>query len=318
MTMSKFPHGVSSFGMPVIPMWTTGNVFFVNSATGSNTVSDGKDPIHPVATLAQAISKATASNGDLIIVMPGHAETVTTSRAINKAGITIMGLGNGDLRPTFTLTGQVPLFSVSAANVSVHNIKFYSATASTSYAMNLLRVAASNFTLSDCEFRTAQKMYHTVRIVSGDQVTIKDSVFVHTYAPGAGAAGIKNQNCILNIGGTNVVIKNCRFNDTSADAAYKWKAVIEGGKLTASLNVVDCDFVCRGIATRTRTAAASGFMATKYCRGISPSSNTAVGGLFLATYQFILESYNVAAVNKIGVIAVTTSDIRFKRQVMYL
>jgi hypothetical protein len=143
-------------------------------------------------------------------------------------------------------------------------------------------------------------------------------VFINKYAPGTGAAGTKAQQAILNIGGTRVLVKNCRFNDIHADAAHKWKACIEGGKLTASLDVEDCTFVCRGIATRTRTAAASGYMATKFCRGISPSSNTAVGSIFTPTYQFMLETYNVAAVNKVGLVMVTTSDIRLKTQVVYL
>jgi hypothetical protein len=137
-------------------------------------------------------------------------------------------------------------------------------------------------------------------------------------ATGTGAAGTKAQNCILNIGGTRTLIKSCRFNDQHADAVHKWKAVIEGGKLTASLNVEDCDFVCRGIATRTRTAGASGFMATKFCRAISPSSNTAAGSIYTPTYQYITQSYTVAAVNKQNLLAASTSDRRMKTQVVYL
>jgi hypothetical protein len=59
-------------------------------------------------------------------------------------------------------------------------------------------------------------------------------------------------------------------------------------------------------------------MATKYCRGISPSSNTSVGSIFTPTYQYIVQTYNVAAVNKVGVVTVTTSDLRLKKMVVYL
>jgi hypothetical protein len=318
--MTRFPHGITTFGnVPVLPGdVTTGSIFFVHSGGGKDGYL-GTDPAEPLATLAAALAKCTAAKNDRIYVMPGHAETVATAIAINVAGVEIVGLGNGDNRPTFTLTGQVPAFSVSADDIKIANLRFYSATAGSSYLQNLMRIAANDVSVIGCEFKTAQKMYHTLRIVSGDKVRIQDCVFLHTYAPGAGAAGIKAQNCILNIGGTNALVKGCRFNDVSADKAHRWKAVIEGGKLTASLDVEDCDFVCRGIATRTRSAGASGFMSTKYCRGISPSGNTAVGGLFLATYQYILETYNVAAVNKIGVIAVTTaSDRRLKFAIEYL
>ena len=299
---------------------TTGDIWFVDSnCTGGGTTSGyGRNPDSAFTTLASALAQATASKGDIIYVMPGHAETLTAALAVNVAGIKIIGLGNGSNRPTFTLTGQVPAFNVKGANTTISNLAFYSATASTSYAMNLMRVAASNVLIAGCEFKINQKMYHTVRIVSGDNVRFEDCVFLNTYAPGAGAAGIKAQDCILNIGGTKVVVLRCRFNDISADAAHKWKACVEGGKLTASLTVEECTFVCRGIATRTRTAAASGFMATLYCRGISPSSNTAVGAIFTPTFQYIVETYNVAAVNKVGVVTVTTSDLRLKRNVVSL
>lgn len=306
-------------GVPILPGGTTGNVFFVDSGAGSDVGSVGRKATEPFATLDFAIGQATASNGDVIVVMPGHAETLTAAIALDVAGLTIIGLGNGDNRPVFTLTASAaPAITISADDQKIDNLKFYCATAGTSYLKNLMRIAASDIEVSGCEFMINQVVTHTVRIVSGDKVTIRDSVFINKYAPGTGAAGVKAGQAILNIGGTRVLVKNCRFNDIHADKAHRWKCCVEGGKLTASLNVEDCDFVCRGVATATRSAGASGFMATKYCRGISPSSNTSVGSIFTPTYQYILQTYNVAAVNKVGVVTVTTSDIRLKTQVVYL
>ena len=308
-------------GVPILPGWTTGNVFFVDSGIGADVASQGTTATAPFATLDYAIGRCTASNGDQIIVMPGHAETITSSTYVrlDVAGLSIIGLGNGDNRPTFTLTASAtPLMTVSADDQKISNLRFYCATAGTSYLKNLIRIAANDVKVIDCEFKINQVVVHTARIVSGDKVTIENCVFLNTYAPGAGAAGIKAGQAILNIGGTNVLVKNCRFSDIHADAAHKWKACVEGGKLTASLSVEDCVFICRGIATRTRSAAASGYMSTINCRGISPSSNTAVGAIFTPTYQHIIETYNVAAINKVGVVTVTTSDRRLKRQIVYL
>lgn len=306
-------------GVPILPALTTGNVFFVDSGKGANDTAQGKDADTPFATLDYAIGRCTASNGDVIIVAPGHAETLTAAIALDVAGITIIGLGNGDNRPSFTLTASAaPAITISADDQKIHNLRFYCATAGTSYLKNFVRVAANDVDISGCEFDVNQVQTYAVRIVSGNKVTIRDSVFINRYAPGTGAAGIKAQTCILNIGGTRVLVKNCRFNDIHADKAHRWNACVEGGKLTASLDVEDCDFVCGGIATRTRTAGASGYMATKYCRGISPSSNTSAGAVFTPTYQYLLETYNVAAVNKVGLIMPTTSDIRLKTQVVYI
>lgn len=303
----------------------TGNVFFVDSGAGTDAGTNGTKDL-PFATIDYAIGKCTASNGDVIFVMPGHAETVTAAIAVDVAGISIIGIGNGDNRPSLTLTASAaPCFTVSADDVKIHNIRFYCATAGTSYLKNLLRVAANDVTVSNCEFKINQVVVHTVRVVSGDKVTIKDCVFLNTYSPGTGAAGIKAQNAVLNIGATNLTITGCRFTDAAADAAHKWKACVEGGALTAGTDsgavgtlVHQCGFICRGIATRTRTAAASGLMATVQCWGISPSANTAVGSIFTPTYQYLIDTYNVAAVNKQNLLAASTSDLRLKTGITYL
>lgn len=306
---------------------TTGNIFYVYATTGSDAVGYGRNPDAPFATIDYAVGQCTASQGDMIFVMPGHAETVTAAIAVDVAGISIIGLGNGDNRPSLTLTATTaPCFTVSADDVKISNIRFYCATAGTSYLKNLLRVAASDVVVSDCEFKINQVMVHTVRVVSGDKVTIKNCVFLNTYAPGAGAAGIKAQNAILNIGATNLLVQNCRFNDTTADKAHRWKACVEGGAFTAGTDsgaigthVDRCQFICRGVATATRTAAASGLMATTNCFGISPSANTSVGSIFTPTYQYMIETYNVAAVNKQNLLmASTASDFRIKTAIAYL
>lgn len=125
MGLTAFPNGVSSFGVPVLGgndgLVTTGTIFFVDSVTGSNSNS-GRDKDHPFADLATAITNMTAGKGDIAIVMPGHAETITTTLT-PKAGSKIVGLGFGRNRPVFTAgTGAIDTFTISAANVTLQNI----------------------------------------------------------------------------------------------------------------------------------------------------------------------------------------------------
>lgn len=130
MALTNFPRGLSSFGVPVmggntVPT-TTGNYWFVSSTTGSNG-NTGKSSNQAFATLAQASSAATASNGDVIILLPGHAETITGAAAItlSKAGLYIVGLGNGANRPTFTWsTSTAAQVIVSGANITFDNVRF--------------------------------------------------------------------------------------------------------------------------------------------------------------------------------------------------
>lgn len=102
-------------------LFTTGTVRFVHSGIGSDT-NAGTDPAAPKATLQGAIDVSTANKADKIIVMPGHAETVTaTSINLNKAGVGVICIGTGLDRPTFTYGAAAATITVSAANCSFVN-----------------------------------------------------------------------------------------------------------------------------------------------------------------------------------------------------
>ena len=126
MSIQNFPSGITSFGVPVIGAQgipaTTGKYFFVSSVTGSNS-NPGKNPNTPVATIASAVAKCTANKADVVVVMPGHAETLASAGAltVNKAGVTIIGLGTGSLRPTLTWSATDSTLAVTAANVTISN-----------------------------------------------------------------------------------------------------------------------------------------------------------------------------------------------------
>lgn len=121
--------------------FSTGSRYFVDSVTGSSTY-DGQSPDTPKATLAQAIALCTASKDDIIIVLPGHAET-TTAIDVNKAGIRIIGIGMGRNKPALTATAAASdLLSVSAASVYIENIRLVGAA---SACTALLNIAAADF-----------------------------------------------------------------------------------------------------------------------------------------------------------------------------
>jgi len=99
---------------------TTGKVWYVSSVTGSDDHS-GTSPDYPVATIDKAIGLCTANKGDVIYVMVGHAEilTLVSGMTCDVAGITIIGLGNGDDKGTVTLNGLLADASDVALNVSI-------------------------------------------------------------------------------------------------------------------------------------------------------------------------------------------------------
>lgn len=160
MPPTNFPFGLSSFGVPVfggsagVPA-STGSYWFVCNATGANG-SDGNagtSPQQPLATVNKALGLCTAGKGDIVVVMPGHAETVTaTSIAQAISGVQVIGLGSGTLRPTFTFGAAAATITVSAANCAWRNCRFIANFADVASAFT---VTAKGLEITDNEFTDA-------------------------------------------------------------------------------------------------------------------------------------------------------------------
>jgi hypothetical protein len=102
------------------------SVFYVDSTTGLDSGTWGGTYLKPFATVDYAIGQATADKGDIIYVMPSHTETFTAADGFDAdvAGVTIIGLGTGDDRPTFNFTDTDATVAIGAANVTLKNLRF--------------------------------------------------------------------------------------------------------------------------------------------------------------------------------------------------
>lgn len=129
---------------------TSGDVYFVDSVTGSASF-DGKSPLTPCATLNQAVAAATANHNDVVYVFATHVETIVGAAGvlINKAGLQIIGMGNGRLKPTFTFTtAAAASFDITSANTTLMNLVF---------VVGIDNVTAmNNVTAADVHFRSCE------------------------------------------------------------------------------------------------------------------------------------------------------------------
>ena len=100
-----------------------GDVYYVDSNNGDDGRA-GQSPETSVATLDYAIGLCTANQGDIIYVLPGHAETVSAASGVDAdvEGISIIGLGEGGDRPTFTFSAVDATMTVAAASIVVKNL----------------------------------------------------------------------------------------------------------------------------------------------------------------------------------------------------
>lgn len=181
MPLSQFPHGfadgLSVRGMPLLQMHP-GEVFWVNNSTvlrgnqraGAN--GNAGTFLAPFATLDYAVGRCTAGRGDIIFIGPGHAETVSTAAfvALDVAGVAIVGLGAGTLRPTFSWSTAASTMTVAANNVSIQNCLFIGTMATTftvTAFSNANAVVANDFDIENCEFQDLDATHGFIACYTG-------------------------------------------------------------------------------------------------------------------------------------------------------
>ena len=214
----------------------TGDIYFVQSGQG-NAQSDGSSQ-RPINTIDNAFNISGLGVGDAIVVLPGHAEDISsgTSCVMDVAGVTVIGIGDGANIPTLTFTNTAGSVEIDAASIKVSGIKFL---ASVSAVVIGINIDAANITLEDCilDFdATGDDFITGIDIDAVNDVTLKNVTMIMEDAAGCDEGirlddcdnvtiedchlyGDFTLGCILGEGatGTNLLIKGCKLynSDTS-------------------------------------------------------------------------------------------------------
>ena len=181
-----------------------GNRFYVDSGSGADTNS-GTAPDQAFATLDYSIAQATANNGDVIYVLPGHTENLAADSAvdIDVAGLTIIGLGHGASRPTFTATAVAGDFKLAAASTVVKNILFLGGIDATT---GIIEISAADCALINTEYRDSTGQATDVIMTTADADRLVIDGHFHNGAAADGA-----DTAIAVVGCDDVIIKNSVF-----------------------------------------------------------------------------------------------------------
>jgi len=218
MSRSNFPNGfaqgVTIRGLPLLQVHP-GEVFYVNNSSvlskGGVGGSNGNDGSYrrPFSTLAYALTKCTANRGDIIAVMPGHAESISASDlALNVAGVAVVGLGAGALRPTFTFSAAGSTIAVSAGQVSLSNLRLLAPIANTTAGITL---TGADFTMDNCLMQSSLAAgsfnIAILTAAASDGMYVVDSVFNAEHTSGGLAVTDVPTEAIRLVGCDNSVIK---------------------------------------------------------------------------------------------------------------
>lgn len=196
-----------------------GTKFFVDSS--SVNASDNNAGIHPsapLATLDTAIGLCTASKGDLVVLMPGHSETKSTSGSLfaaDVAGVRIVGLGSGSTRPMMNITHSSGACTISAAGVTLQNVVFVAGADSIAAP---LTISAPDWTLRDIEWRDTTDIEMVRGVVTttlADRGLMEDCVY-NGYTGGDACV-----NAVRLIGVDGLTMRRCRFMGNFSTAAVE-------------------------------------------------------------------------------------------------
>lgn len=218
-----------------------GQVFYLDSGGVRDGYSDGIST-NLFFTLASALAACRANRGDVIVAMPQHSESVTATSPTFVAGVTLLGMGNGDERPTFnwTLTGSQ--WSIAVANFAVANcILNFAATAATTVT-KAITIAGAKSAIRECAINmgtsSTQLVTTGIEYTTGADRGVIDGCDILSAATAANVACIKLTNAVDQMRITNNVI-NVGMSATTAGVVTMTVAptnlLIKGNEITNSI-----------------------------------------------------------------------------------
>lgn len=267
-----------------------GKTWFVDSnATGS---ANGSSWTDAYTTLQAAIDAAAAD--DTIYIAPAHAESIGSAGAItvDKAGLSIVGIGNRNRKPTFTWSAVAGTFLISAANVLVANIRCTASAAAT----KLFSVTAAGVTLDAVDYveGSAVPLQFLLTTNAADQLTIRNCY--HR----AATAGASTQIWIQLVGTEDTVIEDNVF-----------QLVLENGATCAAINattaVVNAIIRRNTILQTGGTTQVSAILLASNSTGFVHDNRvaaavTTLAGIIALASAYGAENYALNTANKSGIL----------------
>lgn len=245
MAGSNYPHGfadgVTIRGLPLQQVHP-GEVFWVNNtsvlAKGGIGGSDGNDGTYrrPFSTITAALTKCTANRGDIIVVMPGYAENISAAagETWDVAGVAIVGLGAGSLRPQLSFTAAAATHVISAANMSFANIQWVANFADVATGLDVS--AADGLSFENCWFTEAGADLNFVDVVDlatgADDISFKGCKFI--------GGDASNDAFITGVAHDGFYVDDCMFHANVAQTAVV--GLIETTGNVTNMRIKGCDF----------------------------------------------------------------------------
>jgi hypothetical protein len=224
--VANYPGVQEVIGMVISP--NGGAVFYVATAAQVAALGETGECIasRVSPTVDKALAQCVSGRGDFVYILPGYTETVSAADQWaslgTKTAVSVIGLGTGMNRPTFTYSAAGATILMDAASMSIRNCIFYMAGATGS--TTALTVAAP-ITISAAGCAITDNYIHFG--VDADQLV---TIGVTTTAA-ATQFEFKRNQCY----GATLAVCTSFLYLVGADNCQIWDNTIIGG--TSSVNV---------------------------------------------------------------------------------
>lgn len=262
----------------VIPELAPGaKVFFVSdsddttvgpSNIGAEFPVDKDGVVRVYTTIQAAVNAAAANRGDVVVVLPGFDHTLGRADSWNTAGIHIIGIGNGENRPTVRYGAATDEVGVGANYVHIKGLRFLADADSVTLGLDLdtgfggahiencvfdwdsngqnfvtmLRSGQDNVVIENNQFRAEDTAGASVGVLlrAGAYATVKDNFFYGQFdsasvATNAGAIATDTAGAAMS--GLRIENNTIVSSDTAAglliniDAGLGHRGIAVGNKL---------------------------------------------------------------------------------------
>lgn len=165
------------------------------------------------------LANTRAGRGDVILVMPGHNESITADQAFNVNGLKVIGLGEGNARPTVKYDNAAASISLDTSNIHLENFRLLASVTGVTIGVD---VAGDG-----CVVRNNSMQYDTnvdeftigIR-VTGDYGTVDDNEILGEDTVGATHGIQLSSSAYTKVRGNYITgqFSNAGISDTAASA----------------------------------------------------------------------------------------------------
>ena len=292
MSLTNFPNGITSFGVPVLGtiggLPFTGNYYFVDPVNGADG-NEGSVEL-PLKTLYGALAKCTAGNNDVVVLVGNGAASgsarLSTANAQSITPSATTGTLNWNKDATHLIGVCAPTGVAQRARIAPPSGTY---TATTFGSDAFINVTASGCYFANisvfCGFSTGSASM--IAWTDSGSRNAYSNVNIFGMADAASAGGANARTLKLNGGGEHTFIGCTLGGDTVARSAANATVELAGG--TARNSFIDCTFPFQcsaGTPLGLKVGAAAGmdrFALFKGCSFINNVGSTSTTMAALAT-----------------------------------